>query len=908
MSKEIVILPPTVTEVENLPLIADLQFLEVATSEALNRKLKGVIDAGVYQGFTYKLGSGLKLIIGDDSGKNTACVERGSVLMTVQGQHAVTLNIPAGKRSSVVIEAFYQYGVPTKQVDINSDVDAAKLLVVDSNKVLDHHVVLYDVTVPSDATQITDAMISTDRRTKPKWTIDEINGLREALDYKVSKTSRNNSGAIVVTTGTEEEKPATADLDDALLRFTKGLGFEGYNPELKEWGAIGGAGTPTFIITAENTTLRANKGYLFNVAAKSLIATLPANPKVGDWVAVGDYNGSCSHLKTIKIVTSDDSTIHGHANLTITDANTVITLSFVDETNQWKVVDGVGENSNGGVISKELEEVRAMLGAFVGQELSLPPTIADVNPALLPKEGGLYSRAAYPLLWNWLEQHPELLVSDADWQKHVSASPIKATPYYSLGNGVDTFRVPTVGIGGFSRAVGSESRSDIATGHQDQLQNITGVFSGAFADESNIEYSLGAFTFPWGSAGRRLQATGTMVRDGGVKFDASRVARTGNETQPKAFYNKVYIYSGNNALGIPTPTPQWIAQQQALTDQIAKAYTTENKPSWSDVGGEDFWTKNSAGSHIYAGANWVVPKARPEGEDDFYTGYLPVADGESRLGTNLQNFAESWVNEYHGKTMNLTSAAYAGHFITQKGAYPSLRVQGHSGKYFSFEYDNASGNLNAIHRQANGTNIKVWTFYNGGDFTCPSKVKAVDGFWGDKGNCGVSTYSQNEMNFATLVSGSQEMHYSYRKANLSVGTVTAHRFNAGSQHRAICYAAEWRIQPNTYQLDAMRSVRAGGWLDKVSQLETVTMPRANEDKRSVTLALNPYVLENVLPEATERCEEKTTKEMEVAYNLESVVVALLESVKELNARIEHLEAIKDLPDQVSESGLKQKNK
>ncbi|WP_419238312.1 phage tail protein (plasmid) [Photobacterium leiognathi subsp. mandapamensis] len=172
MSKEIIILPPTITEVADLPLVSDLQFLEVATSEALNRKMLGVVNPGIRRGFTYKLGKGLSLIIGDDSGKNTACVERDNVLLTIQGQHAVTLNIPAGKESAIVIEAFYQYGVATKQVDINSDIDAAQLLVVDSNKTLDHHVILYDVIVPIGATQITDEMISDHRRKEASLDIE----------------------------------------------------------------------------------------------------------------------------------------------------------------------------------------------------------------------------------------------------------------------------------------------------------------------------------------------------------------------------------------------------------------------------------------------------------------------------------------------------------------------------------------------------------------------------------------------------------------------------------------------------------------------------------------------------------------------------------------------------------------
>lgn len=164
MTKEIIVMPPQVADVKALPLISDLQFLEIATSEALNRKMLGVVNDGIRRGFNYKIGTGLKMVMGDDSGKNTACVERDGVLLTVQGQHPVEVTLPAGKESAIVIEGFYQYGVKTKQVDATSDIDSAKIIVVDSNKTADHHVILCDVTVPLGATQITEPMISLARR------------------------------------------------------------------------------------------------------------------------------------------------------------------------------------------------------------------------------------------------------------------------------------------------------------------------------------------------------------------------------------------------------------------------------------------------------------------------------------------------------------------------------------------------------------------------------------------------------------------------------------------------------------------------------------------------------------------------------------------------------------------------
>lgn len=162
--QEIIVLPPSTADVAALPLIADIQFLELFTSESLNRKFYGIVRPGIFRGFNHEIGDGLTLNIGDDSKQNTAFVERDGYTLTIQGQHPVTVTIPAGQKSAVVIEAFYQYGVKTKQVDANSDIDAASIKVVPSSAIEPHHVIVCEVTVPPEATQITEPMISLENR------------------------------------------------------------------------------------------------------------------------------------------------------------------------------------------------------------------------------------------------------------------------------------------------------------------------------------------------------------------------------------------------------------------------------------------------------------------------------------------------------------------------------------------------------------------------------------------------------------------------------------------------------------------------------------------------------------------------------------------------------------------------
>lgn len=62
--------------------------------------------------------------------------------------------------------------------------------------------------------------------------------------------------------------------------------------------------------------------------------------------------------------------------------------------------------------------------------------------------GGVFNRADYPLLWNWL-QGKTFLKTDAEWQTEVTANG-GICGFYSRGNGTTTFRVPSL-IGAFLR-------------------------------------------------------------------------------------------------------------------------------------------------------------------------------------------------------------------------------------------------------------------------------------------------------------------------------------------------------------------------------------------------------------------------------------------------------------------------
>ncbi len=163
LETEIVTYPLTDQMRADLPLLADIQFLEPFGSEALNRKFLGIIPKGVYQGFEVSVLSDDKVRVSGSLGNDTALVVRNSNAITVQGQHPVDFTIPTGVQYSIVIEINYTYGVLTKQVDATSALDAAALKLVQTANIEEHHVRICDIYRPA-ATVLTESMIDYSNR------------------------------------------------------------------------------------------------------------------------------------------------------------------------------------------------------------------------------------------------------------------------------------------------------------------------------------------------------------------------------------------------------------------------------------------------------------------------------------------------------------------------------------------------------------------------------------------------------------------------------------------------------------------------------------------------------------------------------------------------------------------------
>ena len=140
-----------------MALTADVQWREQYASHALNRKLAGVIESGIYWGFEVRPAGGLRVQVGlgddPDYPVSVAVVERDGYSLTVRLDTQETLDVPAdGAAYDVVLEGSYVLG---QQTD-------ARLKLVPAAAA--HHVRLARVDVPAAAEAVTADMITFDTR------------------------------------------------------------------------------------------------------------------------------------------------------------------------------------------------------------------------------------------------------------------------------------------------------------------------------------------------------------------------------------------------------------------------------------------------------------------------------------------------------------------------------------------------------------------------------------------------------------------------------------------------------------------------------------------------------------------------------------------------------------------------
>lgn len=122
----------------------------------------------------------------------------------------------------------------------------------------------------------------------------------------------------------------------------------------------------------------------------------------------------------------------------------------------------------------------------VGFEYYVP--YSELDSGQLIRDGQIVSRSVYKDLWDFVQKHPSLLLTEEQWQAELSANEGVVNNYYSSGDGSTTFRLPKAGVIELP-VITTENINKFST---DTQRNITGSIGELFApDPPNTS---GAFT------------------------------------------------------------------------------------------------------------------------------------------------------------------------------------------------------------------------------------------------------------------------------------------------------------------------------------------------------------------------------------------------------------------------------
>ncbi|WP_410260449.1 phage tail protein [Klebsiella pneumoniae] len=165
-----------------------MQYFELYSTEALNRKMKNIVLPGVYCGFEPVPGDGLFVRITSEKteGRGAASVDVGKCQISVQQVSDVVVPVEAGVTTIIVLEANYEHGVKTSQVDSSSDISAARIIALVDEGIASNQIELCRVIVPDNAQAVTADMISTKYRANRAVGVEFSSALDSDEEYKAA--------------------------------------------------------------------------------------------------------------------------------------------------------------------------------------------------------------------------------------------------------------------------------------------------------------------------------------------------------------------------------------------------------------------------------------------------------------------------------------------------------------------------------------------------------------------------------------------------------------------------------------------------------------------------------------------------------------------------------------------------
>lgn len=353
-----------------------------------------------------------------------------------------------------------------------------------------------------------------------------------------------------------------------------------------------------------------------------------------------------------------------------------------------------------------------------------------------------------------------------------------------------------------------------------------------------------------------------------------------------------------------------------INDIARGVYYPDNKPTWEDVGGSNYWEIDTNTDHMVAKHGWVRAANG--------TGFIPFSDGNSTIGTAVWRFEGGYFNflqindsaaatrlypnsyELEGNNRNgvrfVSDDTYgylqAGSFDRNaqqkmrlsgiKGAQlHEITIHGHSGipvanysGYFRSAWLHMGGyadhyrSVAPFFYEVNTTSSSEWHSFCKGRISKPGQTTKTWSFGAIVGGDGAGR--------AQIIGSSNASDAKYWSFNLSDGSASAIAWNATSDIQF----KEGIVPISVSRISA---------LDKIQELNPVTWrwKKSYVEDRSTQMGFVAQELIDVIPEAVTSSEGIVNKEtMEqgeiLSINSTPIIAVLVQAVKELRGQTDKL--------------------
>ena len=205
------------------------------------------------------------------------------------------------------------------------------------------------------------------------------------------------------------------------------------------------------------------------------------------------------------------------ANRTLYLKNQVATKAATSGSSLQRFKVSVAEEDNDAVNKKQMMELFSSVQTL---PIGYPMLSWEIYDFTIVAFGGEFNRAEYPKLWAKIESNPTILLTESEWQTESASNDDGICGFFSSGDGLTTFRVPSLNEAFFrasNRGVGSFENEQ--TNSIDSIETSGASLNGA---ASKIIPEDGTYT--------EYIRTGS---GGTSTYYSIRMKKKGVETRPK---------------------------------------------------------------------------------------------------------------------------------------------------------------------------------------------------------------------------------------------------------------------------------------------------------------------------------------------------------------------------------------